>query len=945
MAVTGFALYLRQTAALYKKNAILSYRGLVATLLQLASSFFFIFLIWCIDRAVTARYSSTTTFKNLANPEPTLIPAIPKCENGYFIKTPCYDFLWSGNESSTIVELVKNISIRNSGRPIDFGTKTLGFSSPSDVDAWLLANPYRTTGALHFSISGGSISFGVQTNSTARQVRGNYEDPTFAYQVPLQSAAEKEIARFLAQNESLEWTPSYTEFAHPAIETISVVGSVGPTFLFAAAMFGFVIQMSNLVLEREQKLRQVMSTMGLLDSAYWTSWLLWEVGLSIISSLLIVLFGMLFQFRFFLQPDFLVLFVLFFLFSLSMISCAYLLSTFIRKSSSANTTGFVVFIMGFVAQLLTQFGFPYDSSFTSTARSIWSLFPPNLLSIALLYIGESTATDTDYGIKWSGISSCTTQNPDCTLTLAGIYRWLLALFVVYFVIALYFDNVFPDSNGVRKPFFFFLSPGFWFGKGISSREGGGCCKCLGRIPALPPHQYAEDEDVAAEAERVQQSAPDPTVALSLRGLVKSFPGVSEFVSCCPCRCRKTPAFHAVQGTWLEVQPNTIFCLLGPNGAGKSTTINCLTGIVPTTSGDGLIYGHSIRNAADMNRIRGIMGVCPQFDILWDSLTGREHLNLFASIKGIPAVQLRAEVEGLLVQVNLKSADSVRAGSYSGGMKRRLSVAIALIGDPKVLFLDEPTTGMDPVTRRSVWDIIEAAKPGRAVVLTTHSMEEADILGDRIGIMAKGRLRCLGTSIHLKSKFGAGYRISVAVDGDSQAIKDFFLQRLGVTPEDENKAYTSFLVPRSAEKKLAPFFTELKMASSKLGVTDIQLSLTTLEEVFLNIARQAELETAAIEGRYETISLHGGLQLNVPIGAELVTVPGTASAEFPQGMIVEVQWQQDDSGTLRVASHSDLKPASGATLSEGDALLSSSGRGSSRRRGGPLVGHVVEMAQR
>jgi ABC-type multidrug transport system ATPase subunit len=111
-----------------------------------------------------------------------------------------------------------------------------------------------------------------------------------------------------------------------------------------------------------------------------------------------------------------------------------------------------------------------------------------------------------------------------------------------------------------------------------------------------------------------------------------------------------------------------------------------------------------------------------------------------------------------MQVNLTYAAQQRAGSFSGGMKRRLSVACALLGDPRLVFLDEPTTGMDPVSRRQVWDIIERAKQGRAIILTTHSMEEADILGDRIAIMARGNLRCLGTSLRLKQKFGAGYQV-------------------------------------------------------------------------------------------------------------------------------------------------------------------------------------------
>ncbi|KAL3528346.1 hypothetical protein ACH5RR_007668 [Cinchona calisaya] len=137
-------------------------------------------------------------------------------------------------------------------------------------------------------------------------------------------------------------------------------------------------------------------------------------------------------------------------------------------------------------------------------------------------------------------------------------------------------------------------------------------------------------------------------------------------------------------------------------------------------------------------------------------TSKEHLHLFASIKGFPRATHKSEVQRLMADVDIGKIANVGAGSYSGGTSRRLSLAIALIVDPKFVILDEPTTGMDPITRRRAWNVIETAKQGRSIILTTHSMEEADILSDRIGIMAKGRLRCIGTPTVLKSRFGAGY---------------------------------------------------------------------------------------------------------------------------------------------------------------------------------------------
>jgi ATP-binding cassette subfamily A (ABC1) protein 3 len=147
---------------------------------------------------------------------------------------------------------------------------------------------------------------------------------------------------------------------------------------------------------------------------------------------------------------------------------------------------------------------------------------------------------------------------------------------------------------------------------------------------------------------------------------------------------------------LRSDEGNLLVLLGHNGAGKTTTIGMLTGLLSPTSGDALIFGNSI--ITDMDEIRKVMGVCPQYDILWPQMTGREHLELFAALKEVSKDHIENEVVERLNDVDLLKAQNIPSGSYSGGMKRRLSVAIALIGNPKIVFLDEPTTGMDPVSR-------------------------------------------------------------------------------------------------------------------------------------------------------------------------------------------------------------------------------------------------------
>ncbi|XP_027126461.2 ABC transporter A family member 2-like isoform X2 [Coffea arabica] len=919
---SGMALLSQQFKALFLKNLLVSWRSRGATFVQLFSSLFFMFLIFVIQKAIESRYSSSTSFTDVFDPTPLVFSPIPPCEEKYFVKLPCFDFVWSGNDSRRIREIVDRILVNNPGRPIP-STKIQSFRTQSEVDNWLLNNPMLCSGALHFWERNSSmISYGIQTNSTFIAKRGSFEDPTFKFQIPLQLAAEREIGRSLIRDPKFSWTVSLKEFAHPGNKIFSAVSTAGPIFFLAISMFGFVFQISALIAEKELKLRQAMTMMGLYDSAYWLSWFTWEGILTLLSALFTVLFGMMFQFDFFLLNSFAVLFVLFYLFQLNMIGFAFMLSAFISKASSSTTVGFSVFTIGFLTQIVTVFGFPYTKKFSNTFRIIWSIFPPNVFAQGLQLLSDATSTPQDHGVSWNRRAKCTPNDTECLITINDIYVWLVSTFFVWLILAIYFDNILPNVSGVRKSVLYFLMPGYWMGRGGNKAEEGGICSCRGSIPPLESFTL-DDEDVLEEENIVKQkmdeSVLDASVVVQIRGLVKIFPGRTK-ISC--CKCERTSPYHALKGMWVNIAKDQLFCLLGPNGAGKTTAINCLTGITPVTSGDALIYGFSIRSSTGMSNIRRMIGVCPQFDILWDALSGQEHLHLFASIKGLPPASIKLVTQKSLAEVKLTEAARIRASSYSGGMKRRLSVAIALIGEPKLVILDEPTTGMDPISRRHVWHIIENAKRGRAIVLTTHSMEEADILSDRIGIMAKGRLRCIGTSIRLKSKFGTGFIATISLLGSTdetsaakdnstiaqyEVVKQFFKHHLDVLPKYENKSFLTFVIPHDKERLLMNFFAGLEDRKEEFGIADIQLGLATLEEVFLNIAKKAELESAAAEGSFQTVTLNSGLSVQIPMGARFIGIPGTESTEYPNGIMVEIFWEQDDCGALCISHHSQEMP--------------------------------------
>lgn len=229
----------------------------------------------------------------------------------------------------------------------------------------------------------------------------------------------------------------------------------------------------------------------------------------------------------------------------------------------------------------------------------------------------------------------------------------------------------------------------------------------------------------------------------------------------------------------------------------------LTAEFPPTAGDATLASYSVSNEPRMTRRR--IGYCPQFDAHFANLTGREHVELYASIKGIPTNFVKEASAAKLDEVGLSELDSDRlSAGYSGGMKRRLSLACATIGQPQIVFLDECSTGVDPVARREIWQLISDMVSGAgnvpreertSVILTTHSMEECEALCPRIGIMATGRLRCLGSAQHLKNKFGQGYQIEMKArlvnkeDEDLRSNKQALFRRK-MPSEDEEAVVTS-----------------------------------------------------------------------------------------------------------------------------------------------------------
>ncbi len=290
--------------------------------------------------------------------------------------------------------------------------------------------------------------------------------------------------------------------------------------------------------------------------------------------------------------------------------------------------------------------------------------------------------------------------------------------------------------------------------------------------------------------------------------------------------RKGP--RAVDGIDLAVSTGEIYGFLGPNGAGKSTTVLMLTTLLPPTSGRATVGGFDIVRQG--GEVRAAIGAALQEAALDGMLTGREHLRLQATLQGIPSRDRSARTNALLERVGLADAADRRVSGYSGGMKRRLDLALALVHQPRILFLDEPTTGLDPQSRAALWEEVErlARQEGITVFLTTQYLEEADALADRIGIIDQGKLVAEGTPAHLKAEIGSPSVEVTPVEADASDRLAELLSSFGA-PKRNGHAAVTVQLP-GGEAQLAEVVRVLD--ANHIRVETLQLHQPSLDDVFL-----------------------------------------------------------------------------------------------------------------
>ena len=286
--------------------------------------------------------------------------------------------------------------------------------------------------------------------------------------------------------------------------------------------------------------------------------------------------------------------------------------------------------------------------------------------------------------------------------------------------------------------------------------------------------------------------------------------------------------RAVDGIHLQVAPGEIYGFLGPNGAGKSTTVLMLTTLLPPTAGTARVAGHDILREGPA--VRAAIGAALQEAALDPLLTARDHMRLQTTLQGVPKRDRRTRGDELIERVGLSDAADRKVGGYSGGMKRRLDLALALVHSPRVLFLDEPTTGLDPSSRADLWAEVArlAREDGVTVFLTTQYLEEADVLADRVGIIDAGKIVAEGTPEALKAEIGRPSVEAVPADrAERDAVADVLSRFGSVVPAPPGAAAVRL---ESGEDLVA---VVRALDAADLAVADLQLHQPSLDDVFLN----------------------------------------------------------------------------------------------------------------
>ncbi|XP_024150087.1 ATP-binding cassette sub-family A member 2 isoform X2 [Oryzias melastigma] len=624
-----------------------------------------------------------------------------------------------------------------------------------------------------------------------------------------------------------------------------VIEHMMPLCMVISWVYSVAMMIQHIVAEKEHRLKEVMKMMGLNNAVHWVAWFITgfvQLSISVTALTAILKYG-----RVLLHSDPLIIWLFLTIYAVATIMFCFLVSVIYSKAKLASACGGIIYFLSYVPYMYVAIREEVaHDKITAFEKCIASLMSTTAFGLGSKYFALYEVAGV--GIQWRTISQSPVEGDDFNLGLSMMMLIIDA--AVYGVLTWYIEAVHPGMYGLPRPWYFPLQRSYWSGSGrVETWEWPWCGGGATRLSVMEEDQAcAMDQRRSEEMRGIEEEPSHLPLVVCIDKLTKVYKNGSKL---------------ALNKLSLNLHENQVVSFLGHNGAGKTTTMSILTGLFPPTSGSATIYGHDIRT--EMERIRQNLGMCPQHNVLFDKLSVEEHLWFYSRLKGMAEEDIRKEMDKMIADLELSNKRHSLVQTLSGGMKRKLSVAIAFVGGSRAVILDEPTAGVDPYARRAIWDLILKYKQGRTILLSTHHMDEADLLGDRIAIISHGKLKCCGSPLFLRSTYGDGYKLTLVKkqpEGRGQSsqlltpptqspsstqspcsetrvtkfIQQFVASCLLVS---DSNTELSYVLPSEAVKKgcFERLFQALEQNLSSLALTSFGVMDTTLEEVFLKVSEE------------------------------------------------------------------------------------------------------------
>ena len=641
------------------------------------------------------------------------------------------------------------------------------------------------------------------------------------------------------------------------------IGYMIPFFIIIAYMCPLCLYVYRMVGEKENKSKEGMKIMGLDEGTYFLSYFIQYVVITFIDSIInTIILAFIFT-----KIPFYFIFVILFLWTLDLFAMIFFFQSFIDKTRVALILSLLIYFATYFLSMACM-----DEGANKALKIVMSIFPPICIELGIVLLGKFESHFKQFHAR--DYTKTYTNYSIFAMNLMQFLDFFLYLFLGY-----YLQNVLPHEFGIRKPVNFICKSEYWCGSKKNNNKNRVLQEINGieieinnnkndneisdsqkrKIKLDNEVKESNQKDKNFEGEELYKDKTKPDDALRIRNIVKIF----------------EDGKLAVDNVNLNFYKNEIFALLGHNGAGKTTLISMLTGLYEATQGTAFYDGYDILDSDNMDKFRTILGICPQHDVLFDDLTIREHLEMFCIFKGYTSDDINSEINKTIHDFELDSIQNITAKNLSAGQRRKLSIAISLIGGSKVIFLDEPSSGMDITSRRNLWDILKRQTEQKIIILTTHYMEEASVLGKRIGIINAGRMKCIGTPLFLIERFGKFMSLNITKESDAEneSIVNFIRERapnleceilseeimFRIPKENYSESYGDNLLlsentsqtsskenqnhealnngGEKTKKSLTKFFEDLDGNLNSLKIKSYSASMPTLEDVFLNVAAE------------------------------------------------------------------------------------------------------------